>query len=130
MGGPTPINLTLTFDNATVTGLITASTATHAPGPTTITPDLYKYLGEITNTPAPVIHNGVIVNLRARSLWNITGTCYLSHLTLEKGSAMVPPAGYKLTMLVDGVYTPLRAGSYSGAITLKVTPKTVFGGTR
>jgi hypothetical protein len=129
MGGPSPINLSLTFDNATVTGLITASTATHAPGPTTITPDLYKFLGEISNTPAPVINNGVIVHLRAGSTWNITGTCYLSHLTLEKGTAILAPSGHKVTMTVNGKYVPLVSGSYSGAITLTVAPKTPFART-
>jgi hypothetical protein len=116
-------NLALTFNNVKVTGVITASAAKHAIS--TITAADYKYLGEVTNTPGAAINNGVIVKLAKGSLWTITGTSYLTSLTIEQGSKLTAAKGFNVSMTVNGLGKPIRTGTYAGAIVLKVTPKTV-----
>lgn len=121
-GPPPPAegkNMALTFARASITGVITASTARHALD--TITAADYRQLGEVTNTPAPVVNNGVIVDLQAGSSWTVTGTSYLSSLTIRTGASIQAPSGHTLTMTVDGVATPISPGrTYAGAIV--VTP--------
>jgi hypothetical protein len=110
-------NLILTFDKSKVNGVITASAAKHVKDP--IAPEDYKMLGEVTNTPGAAINNGVNVNLTS-STWTVTGTSYLTSLTIGKGSAVAAPQGQKLTMTVNGKAKPIRAGIYKGEIVLQV----------
>jgi len=122
-GPPPPAegkNMTLTFDRSQVTGRITSSTARHAID--TITAADYRQLGEITNTPAPAVNNGVLVDLRAGSRWTVTGTSYLTRLAVAAGASITAPAGHTLTMTVDGVPTAIVPGAaYTGAIVLTVS---------
>jgi hypothetical protein len=135
-GPPSPRNMALTLVNADITGVISASTANH------VLPHIeypigwdevnrlryineghtedYKYLGVVTNTPGPAVNNGVIVSLDADSSWTLTGTCYLTGLTIEKGSLVAGLGGAKVVMTVDGKETAMAPGSYSGAIVLSV----------
>jgi hypothetical protein len=78
----------------------------------------YKYLGVVTNTPGPAVNNGVIVSLDADSSWTLTGTCYLTSLSLEEGSVVAGQGGGQVIMTVDGVETTIAPGTYSGAIVL------------
>ena len=110
-------NLCLMFDHSKITGLITASTAVHAKP--TITSSDYKLLGAVTNTPAAPVNNGVVVALTNGSVWTVTGTCYLSSLTI-RDSWLVAPEGKTLTMTVNGKSQKVQAGSYSGNIVLTV----------
>ncbi len=120
MFGPaTPRNMGLTSDNAKITGIISASTAVHQID--TITVENYKYLGEVTNTPSAAVNNGVIVSLTNGSRWTVTGTCYLTSLSIEDGSAVIAPGGHSLIMTVDDVVTTIEAGTiYKGNIILSV----------
>lgn len=111
-------NMVLTFDKADVTGVISATTAKHAKD--TITAEDYKLLGEVANTPSEAVNNGVIVTL-TNSSWTVTGTSYLTSLTITEGSAVKAPEGSTLTMTVNGVKKPIAAGTYKGAITLAVS---------
>jgi hypothetical protein len=138
-GPPSPRNMAITLINAGITGVISASTAAHllphieyplgVDGVTGLPyinqghEEDYKYLGVVTNTPGPVVNNGVIVTLDANSSWTLTGTCYLSSLSLEKGSIVTGRDGSQVTMTVDGVKTAIAAGAYSGAIELAVESK-------
>jgi hypothetical protein len=135
-GPPSPRNMALTFVNADITGVISASTAEHplstieypiGVDEVTGLPYIneghekdYKYLGVVTNTPSKAINNGVIVSLDADSSWTLTGTCYLTSLTLEEGSVVAGLGGSEVTMTVDGVETAIAPGTYSGAIVLAV----------
>lgn len=113
------MNMVLTLNKARLTGVISASLARHAVS--TITSANYQQLGEVSNTPSPVINNGVIVTLNAGSRWTVTGTSYLSKLVLAPGATLTAPPGYTLTLTVDGVARPIVAGqSYSGNIVLTV----------
>jgi hypothetical protein len=112
-------NLVLTFDNSTVKGVITASSAVHSQS--TITSADYKLLGEVTNTPKAAVNNGVIVTLGSGSRWTVTGTSYLTKLVIDSAAAVTAPRGRKVSLTVDGTATAITAGStYSGAIVLSV----------
>ncbi|MEU9404961.1 hypothetical protein AB0E08_04525 [Streptomyces sp. NPDC048281] len=113
-------NMVLGFDASAVTGVLSASVSRHAID--TITAAEYAQLGHVTNTARPVVNNGVLVTLTAGSAWTVTGTSYLSRLTLSADSAVTAPAGSTVSMTVDGEPAAIEpGGDYSGAITLTVT---------
>jgi hypothetical protein len=120
-GGPAASgkNMVLTFENTNITGVITASQARHAKS--SITAEDYKLLGEVTNTPGPAVNNGVIVSLDDRSTWTVTGTSYVTSLTIAGGATLAAPEGRKVTMTVDGEETAVEAGTYKGDIVISVT---------
>ncbi|MFJ8110905.1 hypothetical protein [Streptomyces sp. NPDC096132] len=112
-------NLTLSFTGSTVEGVISASTAKHSVS--TITSAEYREISEVTNTPSAVVNNGVLVTLGAGSTWTVTGTSYLSALTLASDATVTAPSGKTVTLTVDGTTTTLKAGTtYTGALTLTV----------
>jgi len=119
MGPAQPRNLVLHLEDADLIGVVTASTAKHTQS--TITSKDYRLLGVVANTPSSVVNNGVIVSLTDRATWTVTGTSYLSSLTVEKGSQIAAPKGKKVTLTVDGVVTKLVAGTtYTGDVVLTV----------
>jgi uncharacterized lipoprotein YehR (DUF1307 family) len=118
MGGAVSRNLVLTFSDSDITGVISAATARHAKP--TITAGDYRLLGEVTNTPCPAVNNGVIVSL-TDSTWTVTGTSYLTSLTLDKDSAIATPDGRRLTLTVDGAERKIQTGTYKGDIVLSIT---------
>jgi hypothetical protein len=73
-----------------------------------INPDGYK-----------TVH-GVNLTLDSGSAWNVTSESTLTALAIGSGAALKAPAGKKLTMTVNGVATPVAAGTYSGKIVIKV----------
>ncbi|MFD4600909.1 hypothetical protein ACFWPQ_23145 [Streptomyces sp. NPDC058464] len=112
-------NMVLTFDASSVTGVLSASESRHALA--TITSAEYAQLGHVTNTAQPVVNNGVLVTLTGGSRWTVTGTSYLSRLTLSADSSVTAPAGSTVTMTVDGEPTAIEpGGDYSGAIAVGV----------
>jgi hypothetical protein len=117
-GPATPRNIGLTFDNASITGMISASTAVHDQA--TITAEDYRLLGKVTNTPSAAVNNGVIVSLVNGSAWTVTGTCYLTSLSIDAESTVTAAAGHSVTMTVDGIEAPIASGTYTGAIVLTV----------
>jgi hypothetical protein len=123
-GGPGPgpatgLNLVLNFAASGVTGIITSTLATHFVD--TITAANWWELGAVSNVAQPAINNGVIVSLAGGSRWTVTGTSYLTALSLDATSSVAAPRGKKVTMTVDGTVTAITAGaSYTGAIVLTV----------
>ena len=112
-------NLVLTFTGSTVEGVISAGTSKH--NVSTITSAEYREISEVTNTPTAVVNNGVIVTLGAGSSWTVTGTSYLSALTLASDASVTAPSGRTATLTVDGTATELKpGGTYMGALTLTV----------
>ncbi|MCD7844385.1 MAG: hypothetical protein LUG57_00715 [Oscillospiraceae bacterium] len=94
-------NLSITFENSTLEGVISASLAQHVDpdtGEILKTIDTWQQVGSIVNTARPVINNGVNVTLTDGSVWTVTGDAYLSSLTVEDGSQVVVPAGVTLTV--------------------------------
>jgi hypothetical protein len=116
-GSASGLNMVLNFEDAQITGVITASRARHAKS--TITSEDYLLLGEVTNTPRPAVNNGVILSLDD-STWTVTGTSYLTSITIGKGSKIKAPKGRTVTMTVDGEKKDLKVGSYKGDIVLTV----------
>jgi hypothetical protein len=79
-------------------------------------------LGNVSNTPQAAVNNGAIVSLAGGSQWTVTGTSYLTGLTLDSTSS-VSAAGFgkSVTMTVDGTTTAIKAGNtYTGAIILSL----------
>ena len=63
------------------------------------------------------MNNGVIVALAGGSSWAVTGTSYLTALSLDASSAVTGPHGGKVTMTVGGKPTAIIPGDrYTGAI--------------
>jgi hypothetical protein len=112
------LNMALNFNNSKITGVISASES-HHPSPK-ITKANQGEFHSITDIVQPAVNNGVIVNLTNGSAWTVTGTSYVTSITIADGSTVTAPEGYKVTMTVNGVKKEIKAGKYSGKITLAV----------
>lgn len=112
-------NMVLGFDGTAVRGVISSSVTKHHQS--TITAADYRQLGVVSNTAGAVVNNGVIINLSGHSAWTVAGTSYLSKLTIDSGSHVLAPKGRKVTLNVNGVATPLTAGTYTGDVVLTVS---------
>ena len=118
-GAATGLNLVLNLASSQVAGVITATLATHFVD--TITAANWRELGRVSNVAQPAINNGVIVALTDRSRWTVTGTSYLTALSLDATSSVTGPGRKRVTMTVDGTTTAIEpGGSYAGAIVLTV----------
>jgi hypothetical protein len=116
------LNMVLTFDKSSLTGMISASTAKYADGVTVIDQSNYHELGTVTNVAEAAVNNGVIVTLKNCSAWTLTGTCYLTSLSISGDSTLAAASGHAVAMTVDGVATAITPGqSYTGAIVLQVS---------
>lgn len=79
-----------------------------------------EYLGDVDVAVSRPVNNGVIVELKNGARWTVTGTGYLTKLTIGEGCAVCAPDGKTLTMKVNGRERPIRPGSYCGVIMLSV----------
>ncbi|NEA98465.1 hypothetical protein [Streptomyces sp. SID13726] len=112
-------NMVLTFEDSTVTGVISATRTKHRVP--SIDASTFYELGIVTNTAQAAVNNGVVVRLNSGSTWTVTGTSYLTSLTLAADAAVRAPRGKKVTLTVDGTATALTAGTaYTGALVLTV----------
>ena len=115
-----PKNMGVTLVNSKVIGVISSALQCYREGLTEITEANRLELSNITQTPAPTVNNGVVVSLDEKSLWTVTGTSYLTSLTIARGAAVAAPHGKALTMTVDGKETAPAPGTYIGEIVLTV----------
>ena len=120
-------NVNVTFENATITGAITTAIVKHALGPngeelTMQHRELYKLVGEVTNTYCAIPENpyGVTVSLNEDSKWVVDKTSFLTGLNIADGAIITAPKGYSINMTVDGVKKPLGSGKYKGQIVIAV----------
>lgn len=120
-------DMNVTFENATITGAITTGIVEHVLGPngenvTMETPELYYLIGEVTNTykAIPKDPHGVTVSLGSESKWVVDKTSYLTNLTIAEGATVTAPEGHSVKMTVDGIETPIKAGTFGGQIVLTV----------
>ncbi|GAA4671507.1 hypothetical protein [Phytohabitans rumicis] len=112
-------NLVLTFTDSVIRGIISATKAVHLESP--INFDNHDQLGVVTNTPQPVVNNGVIVTLGGTSTWQVTGTSYLSKLIIGADANVVAAGAGEPALTVNGTPTAITPGTtYTGAITLTV----------
>jgi hypothetical protein len=113
------LNMALNLNKASITGVISASVS-HHPSPKIMKANQSEF-HSITDTVCPAVNNGVIVNLTNGSTWTVTGTSYVTSLIIAEGSSVTAPEGSKVIMTVNGVKKEIKAGKYSGKITLTVT---------
>jgi len=117
-------NLGITFDNARITGIISASNALHYYNGKyypKIGKDDMMVFNRVINTPGTAVNNGVIVSLNNGSKWTVTGTSYLTKLALDSSSSVTARKGLGVSMTVNGIKTDIRPGqTYTGAIAVSV----------
>jgi hypothetical protein len=114
------LNMALTFNDASLNGVISAATTRHLVDP--ISSANYQDLGEVTNAVSPVVNNGVIVSLNGHSVWTVRGTSYLSSLTIGSAASIAAPTGKTLAMTINGTPTTITPGqTYAGNIELTVS---------
>jgi hypothetical protein len=111
-------NLDLKFAKAKVNGVISAATAAYKEGVVIIDISNCEELSAVTQTAHEPVNNGVIVSFDKDSVWTVAGTSYLTSITVAKGAVIKAPEGKTLTMTVDGVKTPIGAGTYKGKIVI------------
>jgi len=110
--------MSLTFDHAGVSGVISTSTTAPATGKEP-TRETYQEIGHVVNTVAPTkTAHGLTVSLDAASRWTVTGTSYLTGLTLAPGAVIEGADGHKLRITVNGKAIAPKPGNYTGAITI------------
>jgi hypothetical protein len=115
--------LTVTLgQRAVLEGAISTSTTAPING-VDPTQDTYLLIGQVKNTLGPAAGpHGLTVSLKTGSEWAVRTTSYLNTLKLAPGAALHATRGNGITLSVDGVERPIRPGTYSGQIVLKVVP--------
>ncbi len=120
------VNVKLT--NVVMTGAITTGTQQFL-GVYPRTMDTRTDIGMVSTTYAPTSDAyGITASVDAGSTWVVTKTSYLTSLSFGLGGIQAP-AGYRISLTVNGKPMGFKPGSYMGAIVVKVTPVGVFGGT-
>lgn len=123
-------DLNVTFEDSTITGVISSSNANHVYEDGSIIPagtflekadeTSYLALGRIVNTASEAVNNDVNLEL-VNSTWVATGTSYLSLLSIDETSEIIVEDGYTVKLLVNGVETAITAGEYTGDIVIERT---------
>jgi hypothetical protein len=115
-------DMTVTFEKATITGAITTATTSPSTGKEP-TKETFRSIGDVKNTfGATADKYGLKVSLDGNSRWVVDKTSYLTGLTVAQGATLSAPKGFSVTLTVDGVRTPMKAGAYTGKIELQVAP--------
>lgn len=115
-----PKNLLLDLKDVRFEGVASSASAAYRQGLTEIEENSRLELSNITQAPTPTVNNGVIVCLDQDSTWIVTGTCYLTRLTLAPGAILKGVTGKRLTMTVNGLSTPIVPRDHIGAIVLSL----------
>lgn len=124
---PGQCGMNLVFESAQLTGAISTAIPEHAIGPNgeeiviQESTELYYLIGEQTETLAATEDaDGANVALDGNSSWTVNRTSYLTGLSLAAGATLNAPGGRDLVLTVDGQETAIGAGTYKGAIVLRV----------
>lgn len=64
------------------------------------------------------------LTLGSAAKWVIDEPSYLTHLNLADGAVIAAPQNFSVALVVNGTSKPMKAGSYTGNIVLRVTSKT------
>ena len=116
-----PKNMGVNLKGSQITGIISSAGQAYREGLTRIDESNREELSNVTQWSAPTVNNGVVVSLDSGSAWTLTGTCYITGLTLADGAVLKAAGGKRLSMTVDGVETPVQSGAYIGKIALSVS---------
>jgi hypothetical protein len=115
-----PSDMTVTLQNATLTGAISTSVASPLSGVET-SRATFKTIGEVKNTVGHSARgNALRVSLGVGSKWVVNKSSYLTGLTIAVGASVQAAKGHSITMSVNGVVTAINAGTYGGKIVLQV----------
>src|SRR5262249_26786512 len=107
-GVTTSKNLVVTLSGSTVTGRISTTTTAHAG---TVDETNYTRIGDVTNVVTAPVNGGAIVQLTNGSTWNVTGTAYVTSLTVDATS------NFNGVAWLDGsVFVPVAGVTYTGDI--------------
>jgi hypothetical protein len=116
----------ISLEKASLTGAITTANAVLAAHQTPTggpTKEIYYMMGEVKNIYAPTNERyGLKVSVDGASQWVVDQTSYLTELNVAEGAAISAPQGFSLSMTVEGVTAPIKAGAYKGKIVLRVVP--------
>jgi len=116
-----PKNVGINLTKTKITGVISSALQAYRDGVTEIDPDNRREGANVMQWAAPTVNNGVVVTLDAQSAWNVTGTSYITSLSIEDGATVTGADGKNLVMTVDGVEKAISPGTYKGAIALSLS---------
>jgi hypothetical protein len=108
-------NVDLTLENVKLSGVISSGLQAHrhlGVG-SRITKETAYEIGNVTASAAPTVSNGMIVTLSGDTCWRVTGTSYLSRLTLSDPAQLVG------SLTVNGERVEAPCGTYVGKIVLE-----------
>jgi len=109
-GSSKATDLNLILDNVAYTGIVSTTEAYHQKQ--VITHVDYDLLGVVANTVCVPENAGIVVNLRNNTTWNVTGTGYVTSLTVDETSSVGEAKVY-----VDGALTEVKANeTYIGVV--------------
>jgi hypothetical protein len=125
-GGQAADKLEVTLGKgASLKGAISATSIIHVDEKgnqnTHFTSKEYYYLGHVANKMFYNGGNDISVTLKDGAVWTVTDTGSITGLTISEGCKITAPKGHKVTMTVDGVKKPIKAGTYNGKIVLAVS---------
>ena len=115
-----PKNLDVRLSNATLTGIISSAKQEYPAHIRKIEKKNYRDLSVITQQAQAPVNNGVILTLDKDSTWNVTGSSWLTKLTIEEGAVIAADGGKKLSATVNGEPVELKPGEYTGVIAITV----------
>ncbi|MBT0670457.1 hypothetical protein HT136_18990 [Novosphingobium profundi] len=108
----------LDFEDATIAGRISTSRASPVSG---VAPDAktYREVGHVANVAVPAggKPDALVLHLGKGSQWTVTGTSYLTELSLDP-QAKISAAKGRLVMRIDGKPKAITPGVYRGEIVL------------
>ncbi len=113
-------NLGVNLENTTLKGVISAAVQAYMPGVRVINDKNRLELSNVTQTASAPVNNGVVVSLDKSSVWEVTGTSYLTKLELAEGAVIKAADGKTLKMTVDGAEKACLPGVYTGKIVLEL----------
>jgi len=109
-GSSKATDLNLILDNVIYTGNVSTAEAYHEKP--VIGHIDYDLIGVVNNTVCVPENAGIVVNLKNNTTWNVTGTGYVTSLTIDETSTMGNAKVY-----VNGVETKVEAGkTYTGVV--------------
>ena len=113
-------NLGMDLTDTRITGIISSAEAKYRDGLFVIDQRNCQEISNIIQTAAPTVNNGVVISLDGSSEWVVTGTSYITSLTLAEGALVSAPEGKTIKMTVNGVDTDIAPGRYQGMIVLSI----------
>lgn len=113
-------NLLVRMKASRVEGVISSAEASYREGLEIIDESNRLELGNIRQTAAPTINNGVMLHMDGESSWYVRGKSYLTELMLEEHALILPYGGKKVKMTVDGEERKILPGLYRGKIVLSL----------